>query len=102
VLGLVQRGWDRGVPLDAGGERWISRRVAPDRYVVIGLKYGISVGNVEASGPQTLEYVWIGDRPTDFDLRKGTPYTFGELDPVMAAEVLDDLTDLTAAEGAVR
>nr|BFE28296.1 WGR and DUF4132 domain-containing protein [Actinomadura rugatobispora] len=102
VLGLVHRGWDRGVPLDAGGERWISRRVAPDRYVIIDLKYGISVGNVEASGPQTLEHVWIGNRPADYHRGRGTPYTFGELDPVMAAEVLDDLTELTATEGAGR
>ncbi|XVQ08389.1 DUF4132 domain-containing protein [Spirillospora sp. CA-255316] len=101
VLALVRRGWDRGAPQDAGGERWISRRVAPDRYVIIDLKYGITVGNVEASGPQTLEYVWIGDRPTDFHFGKGE-YTFGELDPVTASEVLDDLTELTATEGAGR
>ncbi|GAA2459518.1 hypothetical protein GCM10010191_94750 [Actinomadura vinacea] len=96
VLGLVRRGWDRGVPLDAGGERWISRKVAPDRYVIIDLKYGITVGDVEGSGPQTLEYVWIGDRPQDFHRGRGTPHTFGELDPLIASEVLDDLTHLTA------
>ncbi|WP_030172230.1 DUF4132 domain-containing protein [Spirillospora albida] len=98
VLGLVRLGWERGVPQDAGGERWISRRVADDRYVVIDLHPGISVGAVDATGDhQTLEYVWFAARPGDFRPRNGAPYRFGDLDPVIASEVLADLTTLAAA-----
>ncbi|HEU5029790.1 MAG TPA: DUF4132 domain-containing protein, partial [Spirillospora sp.] len=67
VLGLVKLGWERGEPQDAGGERWISRRVAGDRYVVIDLDPGISVGAVDATGDhQVLDYVWFATRPGDF------------------------------------
>ncbi|QKG20389.1 DUF4132 domain-containing protein [Actinomadura verrucosospora] len=100
VLGLVKRGWARGEPQDAGGERWISRRVADGRYVVIDLDPGISVGAVDATGDhQTLDYVWFATEPTDYRPRKGTPLKFGDLDPVMASEILADLD--TLAEAAV-
>jgi hypothetical protein len=98
VLGLVKLGWERGVPQDAGGERWISRRVAADRYVVIDLDPGISVGAVDATGDhQVLDYVWFATEPTDFWPSRGTPLTFGELDDVMASEILADLTTLAEA-----
>ncbi|MFB4314258.1 DUF4132 domain-containing protein [Actinomadura sp. 21ATH] len=97
VLGLVRRGWERGTPLDAGAERWISKPVPGGLHVVIDLEYGVNVGDVDSSGDQTLQYVWIGDVPTDFSPREGTPRTFGELDAVAASEVLADLTWLAAA-----
>ncbi|MFI0352720.1 DUF4132 domain-containing protein [Actinomadura sp. 9N407] len=102
VLGLVGRGWERGMPLDAGGERWISKPVPGRLHVIIDLHYGISVGVVEDSGDQTLEHVWINDHPTDYRPHRGpsttgTTRTFGELDPVTASEVLADLTWLAAA-----
>ncbi|TDD94785.1 DUF4132 domain-containing protein [Actinomadura rubrisoli] len=100
VLGLVKLGWERGVPLDAGGERWISRRVADDRYVVIDLDPGIAVGAVDATGDhQTLDYVWFATEPDDYRPSRGTPLRFGELDRVTASEVIADLT--TLAEAAV-
>ncbi|WP_165495330.1 DUF4132 domain-containing protein [Actinomadura roseirufa] len=98
VLGLVRLGWERGTPQDAGGERWISRRVGPARYVVIDLCPGISVGAVDATGDhQTLEHVWLASVPGDFWPSKGTPHRFGELDPVTASEILADLTTLAEA-----
>jgi hypothetical protein len=101
VLGLVRRGWERGEPQDAGGERWISRRLAGDRYVVIELDPGISVGAVDASGDhQSLRYVWLGTEPGDYRYRPGrddSPLKFGELDPAIASEILADLTTLADA-----
>ncbi|MFF5262675.1 DUF4132 domain-containing protein [Actinomadura viridis] len=97
VVGLVRRGWERGVPLDAGGERWISRPVPGGLHIVIDLDPGISVGYVNESDDQSLRVVWINDRPTDFWPRHGTRRTFGELDPVTASEVLADLTWLSGS-----
>ncbi|MGI5208816.1 DUF4132 domain-containing protein [Spirillospora sp. CA-108201] len=98
VLGLVKLGWDRGVPLDAGVERWIYRRVADDRYAVIQLDPGIAVGAVDATGDhQVLDVVWFAQEPTDFRIRVGTPLRFGELHPVTASEILSDLTTLAEA-----
>ncbi|WP_141584620.1 DUF4132 domain-containing protein [Actinomadura sp. WMMA1423] len=95
VLGLVKRGWERGAPLDAGVERWISRRVADDRYVVIDLDPGFAVGMLDATGDhQVLDYVWLALEPNDFWPSRGTPLRFGELHPVTASEILSDLTAL--------
>ncbi|WP_344906753.1 DUF4132 domain-containing protein [Actinomadura meridiana] len=99
VLGLVRLGWERGEPQDAGGERWISRRVGDDRYVVIDLYPGITVGNVGGSGDhQTLSHVWFATRPDDYRVRVGTPLRFGELDAVTASEILSDLIGLAEAD----
>ncbi|MBB6395875.1 hypothetical protein BKA00_002789 [Actinomadura coerulea] len=95
VLGLVKLGWERGAPLDAGVERWIHRRVADRRYVVIDLDPGFAVGALDATGDhQVLSYVWLAVEPADFWPSRGTPLTFGELHPVMASEILSDLTAL--------
>jgi hypothetical protein len=64
--------------------------------VVIDLDPGINAGHVEGSGDQALRYVWINDHPTDY-YRGAERRTFGELDPVAASEVLDDLTWLSAS-----
>ncbi|WP_131741298.1 DUF4132 domain-containing protein [Actinomadura roseirufa] len=103
VLGLTRRGWDRGAPQGGGNEMWISRRVARDRYVVIGLDPGLPAAEVGANGDhQTLEHVWIAEKPTEFLWRpKETgnderPPRMGELDPVTASEILADLTAVAA------
>ncbi|MBA9003514.1 DUF4132 domain-containing protein [Thermomonospora cellulosilytica] len=98
VLALVRRGWERGTPLDAGVERWISRRVADDVHVVIDLDPGFAVGALDATGDhQTLEYVWIAPEPDDYWPSRGTPLTFGLLPAAVASEVLADLTMLAEA-----
>jgi hypothetical protein len=95
VLGLVRRGWERGMPLDGGVERWISKPVPGGLHVVIDLDMGISAGYAQDSDDQTLHTVWINDRPDDFWPRKRLRHTFGELGPVIASEVLADLTWLS-------
>jgi Domain of unknown function (DUF4132) len=100
VLGLVKRGWERGIPLDAGMERWISRQVSADRHVVIDLDPGFAVGVLDEFPEQRLEYVWINSRPDDYRPREGTPHTFAELDPVTASEILADLASLTEESAA--
>ncbi|MFF9400654.1 DUF4132 domain-containing protein [Streptomyces sp. NPDC014646] len=98
VLGLERRGWERGVPQDAGVERWISKRLGDDRYLVIALDTGIAVGVVDMFPDQTLETVWLDTRPQDHWSRHEHPLRFSGLDPVTVSELLADLTELT--EGA--
>jgi hypothetical protein len=95
LLGLARRGWQRGVPQDAGVEQWIMRPLPGGRAVVINLNPGLAVGAQDVFPEQTLEHIWISDSGDgDWFPRVGS--RFGELDPVLASEVLADLTELTA------
>ncbi len=95
VLGLQRHGWDRGEPMDAGIERWISRRLGPDRHLVIALDEGIVIGAIDVYPDQTLETVWLDTCPGDHWSGRDYPLRFGDLDPVIASELLADLTELT-------
>lgn len=95
VLGLERRGWARGVPQDAGVERWISKRLGDDCCLVIALDTGIAVGVVDMFPDQTLETVWLDTHPGDYWLRRSYPLRFGGLDAVTVSELLADLAELT-------
>lgn len=95
VLGLERRGWERGVPQDAGVERWISKQLADNVCLVIALDSGIAVGVVDMFPDQTLETVWLDGRPNDHHPLRTYPLRFADLDPVTVSELLADLTELT-------
>ncbi|MEV5375995.1 DUF4132 domain-containing protein [Streptomyces nondiastaticus] len=95
VLGLQRHGWERGEPMDAGVERWISKRLGADRFVVIALHEGIPVGQIDVASEQTLETVWLDTRPADYFPLREHALRFGELDVVEASELLSNLTELT-------
>ncbi|QTE02923.1 DUF4132 domain-containing protein [Streptomyces cyanogenus] len=96
LLGLTKRGWERGEPQDAGVERWFHRRTDNDRYLVIGLDEGIAVGALDVFPDQTFENVWLDSAPGDYWHSRDYPLRFGDLDPVIASEILADLTEVTA------
>ncbi|MFC8390218.1 DUF4132 domain-containing protein [Streptomyces sp. NPDC057238] len=96
LLGLTKRGWERGTPEDNGVERWFSRPITRDRHLVIALDDGIAVGMVDAFPDQTLETIWIDTAPGDYWGSHTYPHRLGEIDPVIASEILADLTDITA------
>ena len=96
LLGLTKRGWERGTPMDAGVERWISRKVGPEAYLVIDLDPGIAVGMVAELGDQTLSTLWLNDQPQDFWRNRKITLRFADIDPVTASELLADLTELTS------
>ncbi|MEU6589682.1 DUF4132 domain-containing protein [Streptomyces sp. NPDC046881] len=96
LLGLTKRGWERGEPQDAGVERWFHRRIDDDRYLVIGLDEGIAVGALDVFPDQTFENVWLDSLPGDYWHSRAYPLRFGDLDPVIASEILADLTEVTA------
>jgi hypothetical protein len=97
LLGLTKRGWERGEPQDAGVERWFSKRLGEDCYLVIGLDEGIAVGALDVFPDQTFEKVWLDREPWDHHWRSEEySRTFGDLDPVVASELLADLEAVTA------
>jgi len=93
VLGLERRGWQRGVPQDAGIQRWISRPLPGGGSVTVELDPGISVGYVgEFGGIQRFRAVFLSSRHDGEDYRSGREYPpFGRLDALTASEVLRDL-----------
>ncbi|MFF9765333.1 DUF4132 domain-containing protein [Streptomyces sp. NPDC014636] len=95
LLGLTKRGWERGEPQDAGVERWFHRRIDDDHHVVIGLDEGIAVGALDVFPDQTFENVWLDSAPGDYWSSRAYPLRFGDLDPVVASEILADLTEVT-------
>lgn len=95
VLGLVHRGWQRGPSLDAGVERWISRQVADDLYVVAAFDEGIATGMVaEFDGRQTFQGVWAAAAATDYPRDAIRP--LADLPVIAASEIVADLTWLLA------
>ncbi|MFJ5924635.1 DUF4132 domain-containing protein [Kitasatospora sp. NPDC092948] len=95
LVGLERRGWRRGEPQDNGIECWLSRQVGPDLYVVIAPEEGIAVGMFDSYPEQRLETVWLDRRPGNYWTHNHTFPTFAELDPVIASDVIADLTELT-------
>ncbi|WP_405977151.1 DUF4132 domain-containing protein [Streptomyces sp. NBC_00158] len=96
LLALQKRGWERGEPQDGGVERWFSRRLGPERHVVIGLEEGIAAGLIGEFPDQTLETVWLDTTPCDYWHSRTYPLKFADIDPVLLSEVLADLTELTS------
>ncbi|WP_433337329.1 DUF4132 domain-containing protein [Spirillospora sp. CA-294931] len=84
VLGLTRRRWTRGVPEDGGVEWTILHELGDGVTVVIDLDPGIAVGNVDLFPEQTLRKVRI----------EGVE-GFGAIHPVVASELVSDLTDVT-------
>lgn len=92
LLALQKRGWERGEPQDAGVERWFSRRLGPERYLVIEISEGIAVGMIGEFPDQTLDTVWLDTQPGDHWSSRTYPLRFADLSPVIVSEVLADLT----------
>ncbi|GGU47939.1 hypothetical protein GCM10010211_10120 [Streptomyces albospinus] len=96
VLGLTKRGWERGQPQDAGWVSSFHRRIGEDRYLVINLAPGIPINFVDEFPEQTFRVVWLDTGPGDYWEGRVCPLRFGDLDPVIASDLLADLTEVTA------
>ncbi|MFJ5881623.1 DUF4132 domain-containing protein [Kitasatospora cineracea] len=97
LLGMTKRGWQRGTPQDAGVECWFSKPLPDGRHLVIELDPGIAVGIVNELGDQSFDAVWLGPSPGGYrPNRRDYRDRLGDLDPVVASELLADLEELTA------
>jgi hypothetical protein len=96
LLGLANRGWERSTPMDAGIQPHVCRKVDESLYLIIDLDPGIPVGNTDALGDQTLRAVYLGADPDGYWRRSDQEDPpLGTLDPIVASELLGDLTHLT-------
>ena len=95
LLGMSHRGWQRSSPMDAGIQNSMSRQVKDNLYLVVDLDPGIAIGYVNELGDQSLRAVYLGTDPDGYWGRpnEGGPL-LGDLDPIIASELLGDLTHL--------
>ncbi len=95
VLGLERRGWARGAAED-GVQELVHLRTPGNRSVVVALDPGVVVDDPLQEPSQTIRHVWLSSHSR---IAWATPHAannlaFGALDPVVASEVLRDLTEL--------
>jgi hypothetical protein len=97
VLGMSHRGWQRAAPEDAGIQNNIFRQLGEKLYLIIDLEPGIVVGLVNELGDQTLRAVYLSAHQNGYWGKPGeNGPRLGDLDPVMASELVGDLTHLTS------
>ncbi|WP_374564055.1 DUF4132 domain-containing protein [Ideonella sp.] len=87
VMGLVNRGWERGQAQDAGWVGWFSKRVADGLQVDLELDPGTIVGDISYEPKQRIPKIVL--RHTGTWDNQGHA-NFERLDPIAASEVLRD------------
>ncbi|PQM44686.1 hypothetical protein C1Y40_05153 [Mycobacterium talmoniae] len=92
ILGLTNRGWQRGTPLDAGVVHEMEKPLPGGRIAVAELSEGIATGAIDTFPEQHITRVFIG-MPGHWGM-DATTRTFGELDDITASELIRDLEGL--------
>lgn len=92
VMGLINRGWERGDAQDAGWVGWFTKRVGDSLEVQLELDPGTIVGDLSYEPKQRIPHLVLRKAGSWSD--EGLQ-AFGALHPILASEVLRD-ADLLA------
>jgi hypothetical protein len=96
VIMLDRRGWSRQEALNAGIQPGFDRPAGPGKVLTVHLDPGI-VGQVGYEADQKLVAVYLHDGSGGHGgCTDDETLPLGDLDPVIASEILRDLTDVTA------
>ncbi|MFG1992792.1 DUF4132 domain-containing protein [Actinoplanes sp. NPDC048988] len=97
LLGLERRGWRRETPQDAGMQSRFELAVAAGVEVAVEIEPGIAVGYVGEFGDQKITMVMLHNGTgSRWHSDPRGQLALGELDPVVASEIIRDLTEVTA------
>lgn len=96
VMGLVNRGWERGQAQDGGWVGWFSKSVGENLQVDLELDPGTTVGDISYEPQQTLPAITL--RTTGTWDQHGL-VAFERLHPIVASEVLRDVEFLAPFKG---
>jgi hypothetical protein len=94
VLGLVNKGWQRGASFGGGTICFFHKPLAGGKVIELSLNPGIYVGMVSENPEQNLEVVAVGSSARGGEVR--SPESFATLDPVVTSELIRDLESLRA------
>lgn len=92
ILGLINRGWERGQAQDAGWVGWFTRNLDEDTEVALMLEPGLIVGDPTWEPRQKVDAIVVRQRSRWGD---GESRPLSSLSPIAASEVLRD-ADLLA------
>jgi hypothetical protein len=93
MMGLINRGWERGQAQDAGWIGWFSKFLDGDLQVDVTMDPGTVVGDLSFEPKQKLpELVLRKARTWD----KDGQLAFSNLGPIAASEILRDIELLAA------
>ena len=95
VLGLDRRGWRRGEAQDGGVQGWLERPLPGNRAAVLSIEPGIPAGMATEWPEQRIEGVWVNNQPSG-DWRSKGLVPLGELDPVLASELVRDIASVVS------
>ncbi|MBE1531492.1 DUF4132 domain-containing protein [Actinomadura algeriensis] len=91
INGMTSRGWELGDKEDGGFRRQVMHMTGDGRHVMVFFSPGIRVYSPEELPDQEIRDVIV--LPGRYS---GKPMRLGDLDPVAASELVNDLTRLTA------
>jgi hypothetical protein len=95
ILTLDRRGWRRQEAVKAGIQPGFDRVAGPGQVLTVHLDPGI-VGQVGFEAEQKLVSVYLHDGSVGaWGLTDANTLPLGDLDPIVASEILRDLTDVT-------
>jgi predicted DNA-binding WGR domain protein len=96
VLGLVNRGWERGPAEDGGAVCGFSKRLSNGFEVELSIDPGTFVGDPSYEPKQKLPWLGLGRRQ---GFAEAGEVNFGRLHPVQVSELLRDVDLLAAVSG---
>ncbi|XVU22606.1 DUF4132 domain-containing protein [Actinoplanes sp. CA-054009] len=97
LLGLERRGWRRETPQDAGMQGRFELAVADGAEVAVEIEPGIAVGYVNEFEEQKITMVMLHNGTgSRWHSDPRGQIALGTLDPVVASEIIRDLTEVTA------
>ncbi|UOD30603.1 DUF4132 domain-containing protein [Massilia violaceinigra] len=94
VLGMVNKGWRRGRPLDGGSILDFTKALGDGRVVNLRFEPGIVAGLVDEFPEQTLEQLTVGLPGSWGGIDEPEPLS--TLDPIAASELIRDMQGLCA------
>lgn len=94
IAALERRGWRRGAVEDGGFWDDVMRPLPGGWELVAQFTPGIAAWGLDGAGAQDISEVWIRTAGSRFSSPTGSGVALSVLDPVVASEVLRDLTEV--------